>query len=388
MQRVVWINKSNWRKPGPIVYMGLLNAMAFAEQQLATDYFVRYGEESDTEQDLQTFYGVEASPFLQIHRIKESRSNSRDVYQQAISQIKSYLDQGDEVLALTREIGVLPKLLRLKKQHPALRVIYETHDYYLTRKHLPKQNFSAWRRQWAEKWLIPKTDALICLTEHQRALYQQQLIRLPMMTLPLGCLKFPEQAAEPRRLKRNVAYIGHLHVYKGSELIFEIAQSLNGKNITLSCYGGHDKQVGELRMRAQQLGLADVLKFSPFVSPVELHSILEHEVSIGLVPLQDTFYSRYLTCPVKALDFLSHGLPIVASNLPSIQEVLQNSGCLCSSSVVREFAEAIESLLDNQTVYQSYSQLSYQRSEQLQWRHRADKVLSHFKWNTSQEAKY
>ncbi len=378
MRRVVWINKSNWRKPGPIVYMGLLNAMAFAEQQIATDYFVRYGEESDTEQDLQGFYGVEASPFLRIHRIKESRSNSRDVYQQAIVQIKSYLEQGDEVLVLTREIGVLPKLLRLKKQYAALRVIYETHDYYLTRAHLPKQNFSAWRRQWSEKWLIPKTDALICLTEHQRALYQQQLTRLPMMTLPLGCLKFPEQDAESRRLKRNVAYIGHLHVYKGSELIFDIAQWLKAKNITLSCYGGHDKQVGDLRQRAQQLGLAEVLKFAPFVSPVELHRILEHEVSIGLVPLQDTFYSRYLTCPVKALDFLSHGLPIVASDLPSIREVLQNSGRLCSSSAAKQFAEAIETLLENQADYQSYSQLSYQRSELLQWRLRAEKVLSHF----------
>lgn len=378
MRRVVWINKSNWRKPGPIVYMGLLNAMAFAEQQIATDYFVRYGEESDTEQDLQGFYGVEASPFLRIHRVKESRSNSRDVYQQAIVQIKSYLEQGDEVLVLTREIGVLPKLLRLKKQYAALRVIYETHDYYLTRAHLPKQNFSAWRRQWSEKWLIPKTDALICLTEHQRALYQQQLTRLPMMTLPLGCLKFPEQDAESRRLKRNVAYIGHLHVYKGSELIFDIAQWLKAKNITLSCYGGHDKQVGDLRQRAQQLGLAEVLKFAPFVSPVELHRILEHEVSIGLVPLQDTFYSRYLTCPVKALDFLSHGLPIVASDLPSIREILQNSGRLCSSSDAEQFAEAIETLLENQAVYQSYSQLSYQRSELLQWRLRAEKVLSHF----------
>ncbi len=382
MRRVVWINKSNWRKPGPIVYMGLLNAMAFAEQQIATDYFVRYGDESDTEQDLQTFYGVESSPFLQIHRIKESRSNSRDVYKQAVSQIKRYLENSDEVLVLTREIGVLPKLLRLKKQYAALRVIYETHDYYLTRKHLPKQNFSAWRRQWSEKWLIPKTDALICLTEHQRALYQQHLTRLPMMTLPLGCLKFPVQDAEPRRLKRNVAYIGHLHVYKGSELIFEIAQLLKGKNITLSCYGGHDKQVGELRQRAQQLGLAEVLKFAPFVSPAELHRILEHEVSIGLVPLQDTFYSRYLTCPVKALDFLSHGLPIIASDLPSIREVLQNSGCLCSSSVAREFAMTIEKLLESQEVYQSHSQLSYQRSELLQWRHRAEKVLSHFRWNT------
>ncbi len=375
MRRIVWINKSNWRKPGPIVYMGLLNAMAFAEHHIATDYFVRYGDESDTEQDLPEFYGTNPSPFLQIHRIKESRSNSRDVYKQAIAQIKVYLENDDEVIALTREIGVLPKLLGLKKKYASLRVLYESHDYYLTRSHLPKQNFSSLRRQWSERLLIPKMDGLICLTEHQRALYQQQLTRLPMLTLPLGCLKFPVQDAEQRRLKRNLAYIGHLHTYKGSELIFEIAQLLKTKNVTLSCYGGHERQVGELRLRARQQGVDDVLKFQSFVSPAELHRILEHDVSIGLVPLQDTFYSRYLTCPVKALDFLSHGLPIIASDLPSTREVLQFSGCFCTSSAAKEFALMVEKLLESPSAYQALSQSSYARSEQLQWYLRAEKIL-------------
>lgn len=374
-QRVVWINKSNWRKPGPIVYMGLLNAMSFAEHNIATDYFVGQGDESDTVQDLQEFYGVTPSPFLHIHRVKETTSGSRDVYKRAVSKINDYLEQGDQVLALTRELGALSRLLKIKKKNCALRVVYESHDYYLSRAHLPKQGFSALRRQWSERILIPKTDGLICLTEHQRALYQQQFMQLPILALSLGCLYFPEQDTEQRRLKRNIAYIGHLHGYKGSELIFEIAQALKAKKICLSCYGGHERQVGELRLRAQQQGLDDVLRFEPFVRPAELHRILEHDVSIGLVPLQDTFYSRYLTCPVKALDFLSHGLPIVASELPSIREVMQSSGCYCESSVASEFAQSIEELLENSEAYHAASEQSYQRSKRLQWHIRAEKIL-------------
>jgi hypothetical protein len=109
--------------------MGLLNAMAFAEHGIATDYFVGYGDESDTEKDLQDFYGVAPSPFLQIHRIKESKSGSRDVYKQAASKINEYLANGDEVIALTRELGVLPRLLKIKNKSPLLRVLYESHDY-------------------------------------------------------------------------------------------------------------------------------------------------------------------------------------------------------------------------------------------------------------------
>ncbi|NOR70641.1 MAG: glycosyltransferase [Methylomarinum sp.] len=375
MQRVVWINKSNWRKPGPIVYMGLLNAMAFAQHKIETDYFVGYGSESDTDQDLVHFYGINVSSFLHIHRIKENDSGRREVYRKAVLTINQYLSNGDEVIALTRELGALSELLKIKKKNPQLQVLYESHDYYLNRTHLPKQGFSAIRRQWAERILIPKADALICLTEHQRALYQQQLTQLPILVAPLGCLDFPKQDSEQRRIKRNVAYIGHVHSYKGSDLIFELAKELKLKNITLSCYGGNEPQIVELRSKSQKQGLDDVLKFEPFMSPVDLHRILDLEVSIGLVPLQDTFYSRYLTCPVKALDFLSHGLPIVASELPSIREVLQHTGHYCSSKDASQFAQVIEALLENSLAYQVASQDSYQRNVTLQWYLRAEKIL-------------
>lgn len=375
MQRVVWINKSNWKKPGPIVYMGLLNAMAFAEHEIETDYFVGCTKESDTEQDIEQFYGLHSSPYLHVHKVKESVSGARNVYKVALSSIKQYLAAGDEVLALTRELGALSGLLKLKKKKPRLKVVYEAHDYYLNRAHLPKQGFSALRRQWAERLLIPKADALICLTEHQRALYQQQFITLPIKALSLGCLDFPKQDIEQRRLKRNVAYIGHLHKYKGSDFIFDIANKLKSKNITLSCFGGNKSQVIEFQQKAEQRGLGDVLKFKPFVSPAELHNILSVDVSIGLVPLQDTFYSRFLTCPVKALDFLSHGLPVIASDLPSTREVLQGAGYYCSSEEADHFSQLVEELLNDCQRYQAASESSYNCNEPLQWYKRAEKIL-------------
>jgi glycosyltransferase involved in cell wall biosynthesis len=375
MLRVVWVNKSEWKKPGPIVYMGLLNAMAFAQHEIATDYFVGAGKASDTDQDIEQFYGLTPLSHLHVHRVKESRSGHRDVYRQAILTIDQYLNAGDEVLALTRELGALSNLLKLKKKQSRLKVVYEAHDYYINRAHLPKQGFSAIRRQWAERLLIPKADALICLTEHQRALYQQHFTQLPIKALSLGCLNFSEQAAEQRRLKRNIAYIGHLHRYKGSDFIFEIAHNLKSKNIRLFCYGGNEAQTIEFQKKAEQSGVGEVLKFEPFMSPGALHELLNNEISIGLVPLQDTFYSRYLTCPVKALDFLSHGLPVIASDLPSTREVLWDAGEYCFSNDASQFSRAIEALLDDSQHYQAASERSGQRKKPLEWYHRADKIL-------------
>lgn len=378
MQRVVWINKSNWCKPGPIVYMGLLNALAFAENGLDTDFFVGFGKESDTEADLADFYGLQTHQCLNIHRVPDAGGWQRSVYKAALAHIASCCKQGDEVLALTRELGALALLLKLRKKFPKLKVVYESHDYYLTIKHLEHKGFSlsSLRRMWSERTLIPKADVLLCLTEHQRALYQQWFPKLEILALPLGCLEFePQHSLERRRLKRRIAYIGHLHSYKGLELIFELARRLKSSNIELHSFGGNQTQVLSLQARAEKEGLAEVLHFNPFIEPKALHGILDNDISIGLVPLQDTFYSRYLTCPVKALDFIAHGLPTLASEIPSAREVLGASGFYCDSRKASEFAAKAIALLDDAESYELASQASYSRGMELQWRLRAQRIL-------------
>jgi glycosyltransferase involved in cell wall biosynthesis len=379
MQRIVWINKSNWLKPGPIVYMGLLNALAFAENDVKTDFFVGAGSASDTLKDFVGFYGLQPNPHLIVHRIIDQGARRRSVYTAALNKISEYSAEGDDVLALTRELGALWLLIKLKKRFPRLKVLYEAHDYYLTTKHLELKrfSFSAFRRKWSERILIPKTDGLICLTEHQRALFQQWFPNMAIIALPLGCLDVLEKPMfEQRRLLRRVAYIGHLHGYKGLELIFQLASHLKSANIELHCFGGHAAQVVTLRKRAELEGLASVLHFEPFIEPKTLHQLLDNDMSLGLVPLQDTFYSRYLTCPVKALDFMAHGLPVIASDLPSTREVLRETACYCDSQSEAEFANKIIGLLDNTEAYQAASLAGYARSKELRWAQRAQRILA------------
>ena len=172
-----------------------------------------------------------------------------------------------------------------------------------------------------------------------------------------------------------MAYIGHLHSYKGLELIFELAGYLRTANIKLHSFGGNEGQVLSLQERADKEGLTGVLHFRPFIEPKVLHEILDNDISIGLVPLQDTFYSRYLTCPVKALDFIAHGLPTIASEIPSAREVLRETGFYCDSKSVSEFADKAIALLDNPESYLSATKASYSRSGELQWRLRAKRIL-------------
>jgi glycosyltransferase involved in cell wall biosynthesis len=228
-----------------------------------------------------------------------------------------------------------------------------------------------------ERHFLHKADGLICITEHQRALYQHWFPELPTIALPLGCLAFPQHPElEQRRLKRRLAYIGHLYDYKGLELFFEIGLLLKSAAIELHIIGGYDAEVAALQQRAAQAGLAEVLEFKAFVEPKIPHNLLDTEISLGLEPLQDTYYNRYLTCPVKVLDFAAHGLPVIASELPSIRDVLRETGSYCDSKNAAEFAAQAIKLHDNPTLYIQTSLATYQRAGELSWPGWALKLLN------------
>jgi glycosyltransferase involved in cell wall biosynthesis len=374
--RVVWINKSPWRKPGPIVYMGLLNACAFAWNGLTTTLFVEAGGDSDTEADMREFYGLEPHALLQIRRIAAGPSSRRAVYRAALQHIDSLCNGGESVLVCTRELGCLPALFALRRRHRSrLRVLHECHDYYWSTRHLAQRGFTVVRRQWSERMLLPQVDGLICLTEYQRALYQSHLPQRPALALPLGTLPHPVAPGqlEQRRHARSLAYIGHLHDYKGLDALFALAYELQRHGVTLHAMGGGAAQIDSLRQRARKTGIEATLLLTPFVPPRELHARLATTVSIGLVPLQDTYYNRYLTCPVKALDFMSHALPVIGTDLPSVRAVLGDAGCYADFDP-GPTARLIVDLLADPALYTAQSEKIRARAEMLTWQRRAAAV--------------
>ena len=157
----------------------------------------------------------------------------------------------------------------------------------------------------------------------------------------------------------------------------KLAGHLRGQHIELVCYGGHRQEVAALNARAEAEGLAETLTFVAFLSPRALNAVLANDISIGIVPLQDTYYSRYLTCPVKALDFMANGLPVIGSDVPSVIAVLNNCGTIVSGNNEADYAEAVVALLESREHYLNLSQQALSRAEVISWQNRA-KAIIHF----------
>jgi glycosyltransferase involved in cell wall biosynthesis len=381
--KVIWVNRSEWKKPGPIVYIGLLNAHSFAaaDPDCESHFFVSAGSAlTKTEDDLRDFYGIEALPNLHIHRTQKGgklvESFGRRVYRQALKYAKQQLAAGEQVIFLTRELGVTAMLARLQKRHPdQLRTVYEAHDFHADLSQRDQADYNDHRKRLTERLFLPRLSGVLCITAEQEALYCAALPGLNTITLPLGCRQFEAPPAEERRAHRTVAYIGHLHREKGVPGLLDHAAFFKQHDIRLQIIGGKREQTDKL-LRKIKIG-NHTIECLPAMPPIKLHQHFRDHVSLGIVPLQDTFYNRHLTCPVKALDSIAHHLPVIASDLPSTRGVIGDAGVYISPQEMSSeiVPAAIRDVLDDAERYQQLAAAASARAAELAWPTRARTIV-------------
>lgn len=377
--KVVWVNRSEWRKPGPIVYVGLLNALSFARLGLETDFFCSHGKESETADDLENFYGIDPVQGLTIHRIergsKFAELPGRRIYFEALKHVKRLLKSGEEVLVLTRELSLTPHLARLQRRFGGrLRTAYEAHDFHANLDQRESIDFNDRRKRFTERFALPRLSGIVTITEEQAALYGEVFPSAQILNEPLGCLEFPrEKSAEELRALRTIAYIGHLHREKGVPQLLKHEKILSEQGIRLQIIGGDRSRVDQLRRKLKLAGDSSI-EILPSMPPIKLHAHLATKVGAGLVPLEDNFYNRNLTCPVKALDSMAHHLPVVASDLPSTREVLGDSGVFVAPGDGEALVQAIADLFSEENRFASLSKAATQRATALNWESRTRRI--------------
>lgn len=378
--RIVWVNRSEWRKPGPIVYIGLLNARSFVGLGDPVDFYCREGDSSDTGADLSDFYGLDPEPGVTLHRVapgsRWSEWRGRRVYREAVESVRDSLKAGEKVLFLTRELGLTPHLARLQRRYREnLRTLYEAHDFHADLGHREEVDFNDRRKRFTERWALPRISGVLAITSDQADLYRKAFPGVSVRAEPLGCLSFDPAppAAEELFSRRSIAYIGHLHRQKGVPQLLKHEARLAERGIRLEIIGGNEARVKQLRKKLSQPE-GGPIQILPGMAPARLHEHLSSRIGAGLVPLEDSFYNRHLTCPVKALDSLAHHFPVVASDLPSTREVLGGAGCFIPPGDGQALLETILGLFEDRERFLELSRAAAQRAEELAWKERAKRI--------------
>jgi len=150
--------------------------------------------------------------------------------------------------------------------------------------------------------------------------------------------------------KINVGYVGHLYEGKGVEVIEAIAPDM--PEVDFHIIGG---DLESIAMWQKRISLDNVF-FYGFITQSELPAYYE-SLDVCLLPNQDNVFGSgsrtskdpvnigSFTSPLKLFEYMAHGKAIVASDLPVLQEILNDQLAMLVSP--RDFSgwkEAIKNL--------------------------------------------
>ncbi len=172
-----------------------------------------------------------------------------------------------------------------------------------------------------------------------------------------------------------VMYTGQLFAWKGVDTLIEAAKDLPA-SICIVLVGGGGREE-ELKKKAEG-STAEVR----FVGQVK-HDLIPHYLAgsdIVVIPNSGKGdESRSYTSPLKLAEALASGKPIIASDLPSLHEVL-DEGCACfvPPDDAKALAQTMSQLASDKEKRGSLGRHAKELSRTRDWKSRAQKILSIF----------
>lgn len=173
-----------------------------------------------------------------------------------------------------------------------------------------------------------------------------------------------EARTPPSEGKLRVVYHGGLADRFGVETLVRAVALLRGrgKPIALDVYGSDAEAAGRLAVFA-----SEGVRIAPQPTPVEEIPARVAKADLGVVPtLRDGFTELLL--PVKLLEYVHMGLPVVASRLPVIERYFGDDLLLAEPGDAASIAAAIEGVRSDPVAARARAERASKRLAKIEWR--------------------
>jgi glycosyltransferase involved in cell wall biosynthesis len=176
-----------------------------------------------------------------------------------------------------------------------------------------------------------------------------------------------------------VAYAGHLYAWKGVDVLLEALALVEGAHGLI--VGGHAAEPDLARVRgvAERLGIMNRVTFTGMVEPAQVAERLRGATVLAL-PNPESAISTRFTSPLKLFEYMAAGRPIVASNLPSIREILHDDidALLVTPGNAPALADAIRRLIADPALSDRLAAAALAAAPQYSWARRAERLETLF----------
>jgi glycosyltransferase involved in cell wall biosynthesis len=311
----------------------------------------------------------EKKPFLKI-------KTNQWFYLKAFRKIKVIHQQKRIDAVISRDPGALPYMVRLNRKS-GIPIYYQPHNFYVDLSIRPDVNpKNAKKYHLLEKRYIPKTSGLFCLQNSQAEWFRKYFPDQNVFIAKPGSLNI-RSPANNRFGNRLIGYIGSLQQQKGVDALLDAFVMLRDEHYKLVFVGGRDdNEIDPIKRKITELGLENDVRITGWIPFSEVEKYLE-KISVGILPLNDTFYNRYLTAPNKLFDYLSRGIPIVAADLPAIGDFIEDKtvGCLFKPGSTKDLARAISTTFADREVYNRISQNALLCARKYTWENCGKQII-------------
>lgn len=313
-----------------------------------------------------------------IHGFPKSRNRLGRMFGSTSRVLKTALREGGALYHF-HDPELIPVGLLLKLR--GKKVIYDVHEdvprQLLIKPYIPKflRAIIARTIEHIENFSSRRFDAVVCATPHITQRFQS----MGCHAVNINNYPIKNELHSPHldwlQKERVVCYVGGITQVRG---ITEMVQAVQAANTKLLLAGNFFHE-----FERQQ-----VMKLSAWENVEELGQLSRQEVAavlskamIGLVVLHPTV--NYLdSLPVKMFEYMSAGLPVIASDFPLWRDIIEGNNCgICVDPLdVSAIRDAIQYLLDHPEEAQRLGENGRRAvEEKYNWESEASKLQSLYK---------
>ncbi|MCT7517021.1 glycosyltransferase family 4 protein [Aliarcobacter cryaerophilus] len=289
-----------------------------------------------------SFYGIEKTfkikklfiiDYWWIHNLNQFLWSNLGAVTFAISVLLNLVIYGKEYTIFTRDWYVLKVLLLGKKLGIIKNKIYfEAHKFS---NHLI-QNFK-------------KCDGLIVINNYLKELHKKKNIK--KIIVSHDGVNFEEyqtikEYEYSKKEKYTLVYTGNLFTWKGVHTLVDSLKFVN-QNVELIIVGGSNEVLDDFRKYIKKSGLVNII----LTGHVPKKDTIQYVQKADMLFLPNSAKDKmsFYTSPIKLFEYMAAKRPIIASNLPSICEVLvdRKNAILCEPDNPKDLADKINWVLEH-----------------------------------------
>jgi len=182
--------------------------------------------------------------------------------------------------------------------------------------------------------------------------------------------------------KKLIGFIGRFKTKneeKGIKTMIESLKFLEDLNVAMCFVGGTENEIEEYKKMADEYGFGHKCIFIKH-QLTEMVPFYAKAMDILAMPFPWTEHYAYYISPMKMFEYMAAGKPIVASDLPSIREILNNNNAiLIEPNNPKILAEGIKKILNNPFWVEKISTQALEDVKKYTWDKRAEKIINFFK---------